>query len=249
MANSININSIVLTLDIDWAPDFMIDFAAEQLISHNVKATWFITHDSPAVKRLGDYPYLFELGIHPNFLPGSTHGQTPEEVLSHCMQLVPDAVSMRTHALIQSSPLLAQIMKETSIKRDVSLFLPYHPNLQPVSYWWEGRHLLRIPYFWEDDVEMQQPEPNWHFDSRFCGGVKIFDFHPVHVYLNSKNMMPYETLKQKTRGFSDSVPAYAKNCIQCGKGTGTLFEELLIHITDNRKAALRICDISKDGIK
>src|SRR5207244_3974947 len=79
---------------------------AEQLMASQVRATWFVTHMSPAISRLRRNPELFELGIHPNFLPGSTHGDTPDAVLRHCRALVPDAVSMRTHCLVQSTLLL-----------------------------------------------------------------------------------------------------------------------------------------------
>lgn len=134
-------DDVYLTLDVDWAPDFMIDNVAERLVSQGVNATWFVTHESPAIDRLRRHPGLFELGIHPNFSRGSTHGATPEAVLRSCLSLVPDAVSMRTHALIQSSPLLVQVRASTSIRIDVSMFLPHHANLQPVSLWMDGRAL------------------------------------------------------------------------------------------------------------
>jgi len=35
---------IALTLDIDWAPDWMIEKVAEMLLKYGVKATWFATH-------------------------------------------------------------------------------------------------------------------------------------------------------------------------------------------------------------
>ena len=56
--NSHSENEIALTLDVDWAPDFMIDFAAEILVEHGVRATWFVTHDSPALTRLRAQPIL-----------------------------------------------------------------------------------------------------------------------------------------------------------------------------------------------
>ena len=116
---------MALTIDIDWAPDFMIDFAAEALAARRVCATWFVTHSSPAVDRLRQHPKLFELGIHPNFQPGSTHGKEWAEVLDHCMGLVPDATSMRTHDLFQSTKLLDMIITQTPIITDLTLFLPY----------------------------------------------------------------------------------------------------------------------------
>ena len=83
---------IAITLDVDWAPDHAIDAVAGHLIERDVRATWFVTHASPAIDRLRDRPDLFELGIHPNFAPGSTQGETPDAVLDHCMAIVPEAL-------------------------------------------------------------------------------------------------------------------------------------------------------------
>ena len=61
------LNDFLITVDIDWAPDIAIAATAKYLIENEVKATWFITHASPEVERLKEYPQLFELGVHPNF--------------------------------------------------------------------------------------------------------------------------------------------------------------------------------------
>src|SRR5262245_52214399 len=122
-------NRTVLTLDVDWAPDFIINFVSTILIQNKIRATWFITHNSPSIEKLRAYPDLFELGIHPNFLRGSTHGTTEVDVLMHCMKLVPGATSLRTHGLFQSTGLLAQVVELTSINTDCSLFLPHAKGL------------------------------------------------------------------------------------------------------------------------
>src|SRR4051794_10356042 len=98
---------LVVTLDVDWAPDFMIDAAAAALVQHGVRATWFVTHASPAIDRLGERPDLFELGIHPNFREGTTHGDDP---IAHLLEIVPGARCARTHSLLQSTPLLERLM-------------------------------------------------------------------------------------------------------------------------------------------
>ena len=222
----------MVTLDIDWAPDFAIDFVAEKLAERQVCATWFVTHVSPAIERLRQYPKLFELGIHPNFLPGSTHGDTVEEVLNCCIAMVPEASSVRTHSLVQSSPLLAQIMIQTSIKTDVSLFLPHTPCLRPIEYQSSGRTLLRIPYYWQDDYETERTVPCWHLPPILAvgEGLKVFNFHPIHVYLNSADVKPYQVLKQRVVNLSKAnsveVAAYA----QSGAGTQTMFMELVEYI-------------------
>ena len=228
-------DNAVLTIDTDWAPDFAIDSIAEPLIARQVRATWFVTHMSPAIERLRQHPELFELGIHPNFLPGSTHGDTPDAVLRHCMELVPEAISVRTHALVQSTPLLDQIITCTPIVSDVSLFLPYLPFPQPVEYQWKGRTLLRIPYFWADDFEMEQPAPCWHLAPLLGAGegLKVFNFHPIHVYLNSAHLETYQALKRLVPTLHEATQDQANASVHSGEGTQTVFIELAKHLAVN----------------
>jgi hypothetical protein len=238
-------NDIVLTVDVDWAPDFAIDFVAETLVEHNVRATWFITHISAAVSRLRAFPGVFELGIHPNFLPGSSHGETVDAVLNSCFEIVPEATSMRTHALVQSTPLLIKIMTETRIKTDVSLFLPDAPSLSPVNYRVNGRDLVRIPFFWADDFEMERASPGWHLASlNEIAGLKVFDFHPAHIYLNSSNMEAYRALKRATPKLNEVKQADADGFQNRGEGARTMFMEVVEYLKGNGKSLL-IRDIDR----
>lgn len=45
------ISDPLITIDVDWAPDFAIDPVANALLDAGVSATWFITHASPAIVR------------------------------------------------------------------------------------------------------------------------------------------------------------------------------------------------------
>jgi hypothetical protein len=223
-------SSIVLTLDTDWAPDFVIDDVADLLTESRVRSTWFITHDSPALARLRQHPEWIELGIHPNFMPGSTHGDTPEAVLRHCVEMVPSAQSMRTHGLLQSAPLLDQVMLHTSIQADVSMLLQYAAHLQPFQYRMNGRSIWRIPFFWEDNFEMEQEEPEWHLIPLLSvgEGLKVFNFHPIHIYLNSKSAEPYSRLKDSAPNLMEATPAQVAPLINSmEEGTRTLFIEIV----------------------
>jgi len=224
-------NNIFITIDVDWAPDFVIDFVADVLIEYQVKSTWFITHLSPAIEQLALLPDLFEFGIHPNFLNGSTQGKTPSEILDYCFKIVPRAKCMRTHSLVQSSPLLGEILQRTPVEIDVSLFLPHVPNLQPFEYHANDKSLLRVPYFWEDDYETGRPKPIWRFSSLASSeGLKVFDFHPIHVYLNSHNLDAYSQLKRQ--GYNaDIPPKLIRKYIQQGEGTQTMFMDIVLELS------------------
>ncbi len=226
----------LLTFDIDWAPDFVIDEVASVLIANRVKTTWFVTHKSDAISRLRLHPELFELGIHPNFYPGSTHGKTEDEIMSHIKNIVPDAISMRTHGLYQNSNFLRKTVRDFGIKIDVSLFLPYTPNIT-YHYLPLGNTiapLFRVPFFWEDDLELFNPERSWNINDRKYNqvGLKIFNFHPIHIALNSCSAESYTKLKMKSP-IQNCTPADIQQYKNHSQGTGTLFLQLVNLLSGN----------------
>jgi hypothetical protein len=190
--------TVALTFDVDWAPDWCIELCAELCAHAKVPATFFITHASPALGALRQQP-LVELGLHPNFLPGSSHGETPGAVLDHCLALVPEASAMRMHGLFQSSALMALVAdRYPAIETDVSLLLPFHRNLEPTDLYMGAsrRRLTRLPYCWEDDVAATWPGWRWETDPIISPGLAIFAFHPIHVALNMTTLARYDALKR-----------------------------------------------------
>jgi peptidoglycan/xylan/chitin deacetylase (PgdA/CDA1 family) len=188
---------LVLTFDVDWAPDSVIDAVADTLTAAGVRATWFVTHRSPAVDRLARQPDLFELGIHPNLLPGSTHGETPEAVFRHCAELVPAARSMRTHSLVQSTPLLSYVASSTPLELDSSTYLPHATHVVPLVHRHGDRAIVRVPFVWEDDLEMASDSPCWDLGGLLATGpgLKVVDLHPIHVYLDAPDLGAYHALR------------------------------------------------------
>lgn len=238
--------TIAVTLDIDWAPDFAIDFVADQLIRFHIPATWFVTHNSPAVERLRSHSELFELGIHPNFEPGSTHGQNTPEILSHCQQLVPDAKCVRMHGLMQSTRLLESILAQTELTVDCTLFLPRTPAVRPVNYRLRGRTLTQIPFVWQDDFEMEAELPDWQPESvlEIGSGLKVFNFHPMHIFLNSPDPLAYCDLKASTNCLCNLREEGTNSFVHRGEGAGKCFERLLAHIAASDCGA-KMCDIAR----
>jgi hypothetical protein len=94
---------------------------------------------------------------------------------------------------------------------------------------------LRIPYYWEEDFEMERPEPYWHLEPllHIGEGLKIFNFHPIHIYLNSANMEPYNAFQTYVSNPCEATPEQAMTFIQKGKGTQTVFQELIEYLSDN----------------
>ena len=221
-----------LTFDIDWAPDWCIAACRDICIEKNVKATFFVTHPSAVISELIDDDH-FEIGIHPNFLANSSHGSEPAEIIETCLELSPDAKSMRTHALVQSTPILTMVSENyQQIDTDVSLFLPHLTNLEPVDFYFgeNGRRITRLPYYWEDDVAAEWPGWDWHGGPPPSTGLRIFDFHPTYVGLNMKKLAPYLKLKQRLAG----RPLF--------QATQEDFEDLINHGTGDRDFLKRVID-------
>jgi len=224
------INEYLLTFDTDWASDSIISEVGKYLIKNKIKSTWFITNDSPEIRKMIDLPDFFEVGIHPNFYEGSTQGKTPQEVMKNLLKIVPHAKSIRTHDLIQSTSLLKMIREEFNILYDVSLLLPETPNIIPHEIFYSKNNgLLRFPFFWEDDIEMYKDKPvfslinnKYHKD-----GIKIFNFHPIHITLNSYSMKNYNICKLKKDINKYSLSELKDYINKSKNGTGIFFKQLI----------------------
>lgn len=197
MLTKSNLSDHIMTIDTDWAPDSVIHNVSNTLIRNHTKATWFVTHQSPVINRLSDQPDLFEIGVHPNFCEGSTQGSQPHQVMKYVKDIVPNAQSVRTHRLVQSSDLLKMMRKEYGIMYDASILLSKIAHIKPYKFYFEKeRFITRIPYFWEDDVEMFDPDKCFDLcDERYhVEGLKIFNFHPVCINKSEHVKMFFEDL-------------------------------------------------------
>lgn len=221
---------ICITFDIDWAPDWAILMCASMCVEAGAQATFFVTHETPALDLLRSMPGI-ELGIHPNFLPRSSHGEGISEVLSACMRMVPEARSMRTHALAQSTLVWWAVAHETPIERDVSLFLPFHKGLGATQLPLEDRRTLtRLPYYWEDDTCASWPGWDWE-TSQYSSdkGLMVFDFHPIHVALNTRSLSNYDRMKASLAGtrLKDVAEDQAAPFMEQRAGTRTFLQRVL----------------------
>ena len=216
--------NVFLTLDIDWCSDEILEDTINLVESHNAKATWFITHDTPLLKKLRDNPN-FELGIHPNFnklmLGDYSLGKNMHEVVDHYMQIVPDAVSVRSHSITQSSLLLKYFL-DIGLKFDNNCYIPKsaYEALSPWGLW--GDKLIKVPYFWADDIHCLH-SCDWNKHVEICpNSINVFDFHPIHVFLNSENLERYEDSRDVHDDFEELRKYRHK-----GNGTRTHLNKVL----------------------
>ncbi len=221
--------SVFLTFDIDWAHDDVFNDTIDVVEHFDSPATWFITHETPCLKRLRANR-KFELGIHPNFnflLEGDDrNGKSAAEVIENLIAIVPEAKSVRSHSLTQSSGLF-NLFKKNGLTHEVNHLVPNYAGIE-LKPWrlWNG--LSRIPYGWEDDVYiisvgkgLSEKNPN-EIVSEGGIGLKVFDFHPIHIYLNTESLDRYE----RTRPLHNNPQELIKHRYQ-GYGTRNRLLELL----------------------
>lgn len=226
--------NVVITFDVDWVPAYITEFIADILARSGTKATWFATHPCPSLARLRARADLFELGIHPNFRPNSSHGKTVAEVLDYARKLVPEGRTMRAHGLLQSISLFDDIMRQTEVIADVTTYMPHLPELVPAEIWRAGRVMLRIPTYWQDELEMTRPNPVWDAD-RLVGagtgsGVKVFNFHPIHVYVNRQDDGFFHDLIKEVKDLPNADKAIVDRYVRRGgEGPLGLLEGLCAH--------------------
>jgi len=239
-------NEIIITIDVDWAPDKIISQVVHSLLEYKIKSTWFVTHNSLEIQKMKKHSDLFELGLHPNFTKRSTQGENPRAVMEYLLKIVPKAKSIRNHGLVQSSKLLELVGEKFNIHYDVSLFVPHTKNLVPHKIFFsKNKSLLRFPYFWEDDEELNRPNPIFDIKhpSYHQPGLKIFNFHPIHIFLNSQRMGNYEKMKKET-----NYPTVSLNNLELyihkGIGVGTFFNEILEYLSKNKLKGRTISELS-----
>jgi peptidoglycan/xylan/chitin deacetylase (PgdA/CDA1 family) len=208
-------NRVCITLDVDWANDNILDYTLNKLNKYGVKATFFSTHDSVILKGLDQDK--FEIGLHPNFNNSNCDFEEPIKTLK---DIYPQAVGARSHSLFVSSNIL-QNYKKHGLRYESNNFLYLHPNLQITKRFY---NFYSIPFFWSDDklIELENKEKNTYLRVK---GLKIYNFHPIHIFLNTPKNHYYNIHKHNYHNDEELL----KNRFR-GFGVGTYFENILKEI-------------------
>jgi len=184
-----------LTFDLDWCHDEILAHTLEILDSYEVDTTWFITHETSHLEAMRSNLKI-ELGVHPNFLPllnSDPLSISAEETINQLVRLVPEARVVRSHSLVSSSR-LTELLAKRGMTHESGVFIPAG-SANAIAPWNHPSGLVQVPFGWADDVALytNQPEPE-----ALCvqqGSLSVFDFHPIHVFLNTESMDRYESTR------------------------------------------------------
>jgi hypothetical protein len=213
-------NEIILTFDIDWADDAILNDCIDIVDQAGTPATWFITHETPLLDRLRENE-RYELGIHPNFislLEGKSNGV--EKAIDDLLEIVPEAKSIRSHSLVQSSRLM-DLFQSKGLLFDCNHFIPEQSGII-LKPWQQWNGMVKVPHMWEDDAVCIYETNTPVTDLIKRQGLKVFDFHPIHVFLNTESLDRYE----RTRPLHQDPKELTKHRYE-GYGTRNRLLELL----------------------
>lgn len=203
---------VFLTCDIDWAPDEVIDFTVEffRANSHpDTKITFLATHTTPVLEIIA-LDKNFDVGIHPNFNKlienCESRDRTPESIILELREQFPKSKVIRSHSCVTSFRLLS-IFSEFGFSHEMNTFIPGCADIT-LKPWrnWDG--MVQVPYIWQDDMHLMYGNKVAPLDLLGGAGVKVINFHPIHLFLNTFSMKHYEAAKpyyQKYRHLKDYV--------------------------------------------
>jgi hypothetical protein len=210
----------VISIDTDWASQSILDDCVSILNDYKIEATFFITNQIDFFKLKNH-----ELSIHPNFQDFNTQ----EEVLKNSINMLPiKPKGSRSHKFFYNSPLMS-IYEKHGIEYDSNFFIPTNKKIEPFFFKWVD--VLEIPVFFCDDAHFMNSSKFDLSDIDLqVNGIKVFLFHPFHIFMNTSKMITYE--QHKSNYHNIDYLQQNRNIEQ--PGTRTFFINLLEFIEKNK---------------
>lgn len=209
---------ILITLDVDWAPEPAIEMSIDLLNRYGIRATFFATHDSE-ILRQAQRDELIEIGLHPNYFKNKNF----EFVIDELLELYPNSKAVKAHGLYSSANIM-KLYQDRGFHTCGDIFLPNGSNLKPLRRFGPDS-LLMIPYNWEDANYFTYEskidfKPDRYLTVR---GLKVFNFHPIHVFANTRSPSHYQDIKKHYHN-----PRELEK-LRASVGSKNFFENLLVH--------------------
>ena len=193
-------NKIFLTIDIEWASDFVIDYLIDFLEKNSIKASFFLTHNSKSISRILKNKKMFCCGLHPNY--NNLLNNKMQKNLDHkdvflsLKKKFKIVKSVRAHCLTQNTNLL-NLYKSFKIKYVSNELYFMHENVFPFK---DIFGLIHLPIIWADDVclfKKKLKKNNYNFLKP--KNLNILCFHPTTFFLNSNNYKENYRLHRKQK--------------------------------------------------
>lgn len=209
-----------LTCDIDWAPEYAIEYVAHKAAEFGHTITFFSTHDSDFCKTP---PTHCEIGLHPDCTRPARNDW--DEEIARLKAIYPGALGMRAHTNLFGQR-TAEAAARAGLLYDVSYLLWNRPLCQA---WRDYAGLVRFTYHWEDGTHWYMNRPlNWEGIDLDSPGLKIFNVHPISIYLNSPTAPHCRAVQTRYRDLTSAPKSEVDASInRTERGIGDLWLDLL----------------------
>lgn len=129
---------------------------------------------------------------------------------------------VRSHSLLNSS-VVTKTLFDYGIRYELNYFIEPYEGI--CVYPWLFQGVLQIPFFYEDDLyllENNNRSPSFYL-SENIRMYRVFNFHPIHLFLNSESLERYGRIKENYHSFS----AIEKNVNKDNYGVWNFFLDLI----------------------
>jgi hypothetical protein len=214
--------TFALTADQDWAPSWASQRLLDAAEAHRLPLHVFRTNPCPVLDAAFAAGRITQ-GWHPNFLPGSSHGDSPEAVVAYCATHFPSCRTARAHCFMEHT-MAWDALAAAGIVADSQLPTYFQDGLVPLLH---ASGIWRLPVYFEDDIFFRYYPDRLalgRIDATLFGqGLKILNFHPTFVAANVPSLPHYERMKARWFAAGSDLPSL----VHAGRGTRDVFEELV----------------------
>jgi len=228
---------VVITIDTDWTPAVCLEDTLQMLKASGMPATIFATVDVNC-----EMIANCDLGIHPNFQGGAQNLDDIHKEIAACLGKFPRASGLRAHALVNSTRHYFILRDHfPQIKYTSNHTMPEFSGIMPFRV--ESMR-PELPIFFMDNLYL---EMHAHFDFRDLAqrlarpGLKVLDFHPFHLFINSQNKSHFSAAKEAYQN-----PVALLRYRRAGEGARQLFEYLIEEIKRHNWRTATCSEIAED---
>ncbi|MBI3271857.1 MAG: hypothetical protein HYZ53_22890 [Planctomycetes bacterium] len=227
---------ICLTFDLQDCPEPLIQHALGLCDRVPGKLTFFCSHKSAL---LGDRSPRWEVALLPCVEPG----EDPAAAVKRVAAELPMAAGLRAAGFLHGERVM-EALSSCGLRYASNTTPLYQSPLAPYALPWGG---YELPVFYVDTLDFLHAE-HWPgstpaFDPTLLhraskpGSLYIFDFHPVHLLLNTPNLAFYLANKAQVAGLVTSPLSPF-----LGRGTRTFFLELVETLRESNSSSFSMCE-------
>jgi hypothetical protein len=198
---------IVLTFDTDHMTERMMDIFIDRIMPPDITATYFCSRPFASLRGAKG-----ELAPHPVLEPSRPWLQALQDKIREVEDFYQAEVEgLRTHSLVSSQQMMVQL-NTLGLSYVSSIAIPYSANIAPFRGPWG---VVEIPIRYMDNMDLWARDKTGLqsrcFDEAIIelamteGQHFCFDFHPIHIMLNTAQFADYETWVQRGRPELDDL--------------------------------------------